>query len=115
MVNQYNSLSSSQQRLHEISMDDVSGIDTMMSNINRPSNLIIETVGVLPPSKTTTAPIIESNLPGIVITPIYSEKEPIEQTEVISKIDNLDDKTKNKAIIVLSILSLVLILIVILK
>lgn len=115
MVNQYNSLSASQQKLHEISMDDVSGIDTMMSNINRPSNLLIETVGYLPPSETVIKPTLESNLPGIVITPIYSEKEPIEEPEVINKIDNLDDKTKNKAIIVLSVLSLVLILIVIFK
>lgn len=113
-MNTYNSLDLSRQRLHEISLDDTSGIETMMSNINKPSNLLIETVGYVPPSKTTVKPI-ESTLPGIVITPIYDEEEPTKELEIVNKIDNLNDKTKNKAIIVLSVLSIVLILIVIFK
>lgn len=113
MVNEYNSISANEQKLFEISMDDVSGIDTMMNNINRSSNLQIETVGVVP-SKVTKP--VESNLPGIVITPIYNEKEPVtEESKITNKIDGLDDKTKNKAIIVLLAISLIFIAIAIFK
>ena len=118
-MNNYNSLTQSKERLHEISLDDVSGIDTMMNNINKSSNLLIRSVAVVPSNQQLTPQFVDT-MPGVVITPIYQSHIPgddntIVENKVKEKVDNLDDKTKNKAILVLSVLLIVFIAIAIFK
>jgi len=121
-MNEYNSISKNQQRLMDISLDDVSGIDTMVNNMSKSSNLTIvspsfqQEPAIISPPKQTSTNFLDNfpkTLPSVDIIPLAKQDE--QKQNVIQKINNLEDDTKVYIIIGLFALSAVLFLITILK
>lgn len=126
-MNKYNILAESRNMLNDISLDESTGIQTMIDNMSRSSNVVIPTIvqtDSLPAEVkdvTVITPIYDE-LPGIkatVIVPskteIKTETKEVKNNSLSDKINNLDDKTKGKIIFGLLGLSIVLLVIAILK
>ncbi len=114
---EYNSTAKNQIRLKEVSLDEFSGIQTMVSNMSKPSNIVIESA-VIEPITEFNEPVktieILNELPSVNVTLI--PRQEVKQSNSIAKtINNLNDKQKSSIIFGLLGFSIILIAIAIFK
>jgi hypothetical protein len=116
-VNITGDLTKNEQILKSISMDSISGIQTVIDSLNTPGVIMVtEESRVIEP--VSTQPVIEvKELPSVVITPVPNNKKNsvIDNNEVIRRIERLSNKDKNIVIFSLVGLSVILLLIAIFK
>jgi len=101
--------------LHSVSMDSVSGIQTVVDSLNTPGTIMV--TEMVPTSEVETTAVVK-NLPSTIVTPIpVSNPGAISPltNRVISKVESLSSKDKNIIIAGLLVLSAILILIAIFK
>lgn len=132
IVLEYNSNKRNQERLKEVSLDDVSGIDTMINNINMSSNVVIpvfvldenpkqiDSSSNLSDLEEISGPFnveqINEPIPNVQVTVIPKEKLKVSEVNELKKqVNKLTDKQKNSIIFGLLGLSLILIAIAIFK
>jgi len=91
---EYNLNSRNQERLHDISIDSVSGIQTFIDNASKSSNLTI--VAAKFNEVETTEPEIQiiDNMPSVEIQSILKQETPFEEekNKINNSINNLNEK-----------------------
>lgn len=103
--------------LKGISIDNVSGIQTMVDNLNKSPNINLRVVTTTPPEQNTDPVdevVIKNEAKPLVITPLINS-----DTKTVNKlsnyIDNLPDKSKRKIIFGLLGVTIILLVIAIIK
>ena len=107
-----NSLSQNQAILKEYSLDSISGIQTMVDNMNKSSNVLIPGITTQPVSDTIIVPD-NNTLPGIEITPLAQNNNNV--TSAVNSVENKVNSLNSKQLdlIEVGLLGLIVILLAI--
>ena len=100
-------LNTPQMRLNALSIDGQSGINTLVDNLNRPANFVVNTLEYKLGEPTVE---VVKTLPGITVTVIPDkEVRPYQNPVKINTVKNLTDKQFKTIIIGLFTLAVILI------